>query len=653
MKNNQTANIKKNVEGKLLMRLIFKKLFILTVCLLNIFVISGFEVIGNEYLSPEHLYLDKTSNTIYIGLSTFPGVAVYDIDSTKIKRIIPMPSTVSGVFVDEKENVLYAGSRAKTGKLFVYDLENGKIEMSINTGHGPACLVMSEKENILFVANRFSNNVSVIDLKSRKEINRITVVREPVSISLSPDEKILAVANLLPSQSSLSKYISANVTLIDVKHCSIIKNVGLPNGSFALKDIIFSKDGKYIYVTHLIGRYNVLTNQIEKGWINTNAISILKTETKELYTTVLLDDIYKGAANPCGLNISDDGRFLYVAVSGTHELFVIDLNGMHSRIESTRGKSIMRQTITPVSGTDNNIQLFKNPNTLEQIDVLFEDIQNELGFLVPVRKRIKLTGKGPTHIVCNGEKVFITSYFSDGIDIVELNEGAIDTKFVNIGSKDINESVIRYGEMLFHSAENCFQQWQSCASCHPGEGRADGLNWDLRNDGIGNPKNTKSLLFSHVTPPAMATGIRKNAETCVRAGFKYIQFFYVPENNAIAVDEYLKSLKPVESPYLIDGKLSDSAKKGKKIFEEKGCKTCHSGPYFTDMQTYEIGAKGVYDKQNKWDTPTLIELWRTAPYLHNGKYYSLEDVFKIEKHGLHKNITDDEIKDLTEYLLSL
>ncbi|MHC4147198.1 MAG: cell surface protein, partial [Planctomycetota bacterium] len=79
----------------------------------------------------------------------------------------------------------------------------------------------------------------------------------------------------------------------------------------------------------------------------------------------------------------------------------------------------------------------------------------------------------------------------------------------------------RRGEMLFNDALLCFQSWQSCASCHPSDARVDALNWDLLNDGLGNPKNTKSLLLSHETPPAMITGIRENAEIAVRAGFRH------------------------------------------------------------------------------------------------------------------------------------
>ncbi len=68
----------------------------------------------------------------------------------------------------------------------------------------------------------------------------------------------------------------------------------------------------------------------------------------------------------------------------------------------------------------------------------------------------------------------------------------------------------------------------------------DGMNWDLMNDGVGNPKNCKSLLYSHVTPRNMISGIRESAEVAVRAGFKHIQFYDISEQDAVLVDEYLK-----------------------------------------------------------------------------------------------------------------
>lgn len=634
------------------MQLLIYPFFVLLVLLGGFFANSDFEPITSHYLSPEYMYLDMKNGQLYVGLSSHDGVAVFDTRSNRITEIITMPSPVKGVFYHDASHRLYATAGKYDQCIYVYDLKSKKHLKSIKTGFGPGDIEYSWEREMLFVTNRFSNDVSVIDILNQKEVKRIKANREPVALAISPNDKLLAVANLLPSQAATENYVSAKITLIDIENLDVIENIELPNGSYNLKDIAFSHDGKYIYVTHLIGRYNVLTNQIEKGWINTNALTIIDATSMKYYTTVLLDDIHKGAANPHGLILSENGKKLCISITGTNELFVIDRERMHAQIEQTKAYQATSQTSQAVSGADEKIKVFEGPDQYKPMGIRFEDISKELSFLAPVRKRIPLIGIGPTHLQTNGDKIYISSFFSDGLEIIDPDDNE-SVDFIEIGIKDVKASRERYGELLFHNAEKCFQQWQSCASCHPGEGRIDGLNWDLMNDGIGNPKNTKSLLLSHKTPPAMATGIRADAETGVRAGFKFIQFFDVSEEDAKAVDAYLKSLEPVPSPYLINGKLTKSAKRGKLVFEKAGCIPCHSGPYYTDMQQRDMGDKGKYDKQTTWDTPTLIELWRTAPYLHDGRYSKLDEVFRNGKHGIEKNLTEDEFQDLTIYLLSL
>ena len=143
--------------------------------------------------------------------------------------------------------------------------------------------------------------------------------------------------------------------------------------------------------------------------------------------------------------------------------------------------------------------------------------------------------------------------------------------------------------MYFHDATICFQNWQSCATCHPNDARMDGLNWDLLNDGMGNPKNTKTLLLSHQTPPCMATGIRKNAEVAVRSGVKYILFMEGEDEIYESIDEYLKSLKPSAQSLSSEWQtFCVKRRRGKKIFEEN-CASCHSGEYYTDQKQYKVG----------------------------------------------------------------
>jgi cytochrome c peroxidase len=105
------------------------------------------------------------------------------------------------------------------------------------------------------------------------------------------------------------------------------------------------------------------------------------------------------------------------------------------------------------------------------------------------------------------------------------------------------------------------------------------------------------------------------------------------------------------------GKLSESAMRGQKIFEKAGCASCHSGPLYTDMQKQNVGTGKGLDKDRPFDTPTLVEVWRTAPYLNDGRAATIEEVLTKhntgDKHGVTSNLTETEIKDLAEFVLSL
>jgi cytochrome c peroxidase len=301
-------------------------------------------------------------------------------------------------------------------------------------------------------------------------------------------------------------------------------------------------------------------------------------------------------------------------------------------------------------------------------------VPNDLAFLVGVRQRVRLPQNdlGPRAVVLLGRKAFIANYFSDSLSLVDLGSPRPKPQSIPLLLQPAGASsgglaspldrmpLTRKGEFYFNDAGICFQGWQSCATCHPGQARVDGLNWDLLNDGIGNPKNTKSMLLAHETPPAMSMGVRETAETAVRAGIQHILFTVQPEEVAVAIDKYLKSLKPVPSPLLVNGRLSESARRGEKLFKDRqvGCAACHPPGLFTDLKTYDVGTRARFDQPtDRFDTPTLVEGWRTAPYLHDGSAATMRDVLTTsnphDKHGKTSHLTPQQTDDLAAYLLSL
>ncbi len=158
----------------------------------------------------------------------------------------------------------------------------------------------------------------------------------------------------------------------------------------------------------------------------------------------------------------------------------------------------------------------------------------------------------------------------------------------------------------------------------------------------------------------MSTGVRETAETAVRAGLSHILFSVQSEDVAAALDSYLRSLEPVPSPKLEAGRLSAAAQRGEVVFHSSlvGCANCHSGGLRTDLKAHDVGTTGRFDQgQTFFDTPALVELWRTAPFLHDGSCASLHELVtsrnRDNRHGRTAHLTKAQIDDLVEYLLSL
>jgi cytochrome c peroxidase len=284
---------------------------------------------------------------------------------------------------------------------------------------------------------------------------------------------------------------------------------------------------------------------------------------------------------------------------------------------------------------------------------------NEIPFLTGSRVRVKLpeTDKGPRAVTGAGHSAIVANYFSDTLTAINLSEAKPILQSIPLGPKPAM-SEARKGEFYFHDAGICLQGWQSCSSCHPDGARSDGMNWDLLNDGVGNPKNTRSLLFAHQTGAAMSLGVRKNAEDAVRAGIKYILFSDQPDEVARSIDTYLKSLAPVPSPRLKHGQLSSEAQRGKAVFKRAGCAVCHPPGVFTDSKLHDVGTQAASDKANdRFLTPTLVEVWRTSPYLHDGSAVTVREVITTHnpnnQHGKTSALSAKEIDVLCEYLLSL
>jgi cytochrome c peroxidase len=157
------------------------------------------------------------------------------------------------------------------------------------------------------------------------------------------------------------------------------------------------------------------------------------------------------------------------------------------------------------------------------------------------------------------------------------------------------------------------------------------------------------------------------------------------EDLARALAAYVRTIQAGDSPYDRhqfgdDGALSVDARAGLRLFRGKAnCTACHVGPTLSDEEFHNTGVawrggrflddgryavtKSEADR-GKFKTPTLRELARTAPYMHDGSLETLEDVVNFYSDGARKNpnldpelrplnLSDSEKKRLRAFLRSL
>jgi len=609
------------------------------------------------FLGPIDVVASRDGRTLFVACADAKGIAVVDVATGKVSKSLAMPAEPTGLVLSSDGTTLYVTCASPEGRVCSVDIASGKLAQTISVGHGATGPAISPDGKTLYVCNRFNNNVAVIDLKSR-EIALVPTLREPLAAAVTPDGRLVYVINHLPIERGDEYDVAAEITVIDTA-TNRTETIRLPNGSTVVRGICISPDGKYAYVTHLLSRYQMPTTQLERGWMNTNSLTIIDARQKKRINTVLLDDIDLGAANLWGVACTADGKTICVTHAGTHELSIIDAEALLKKLLSMPATKEEAQKMGREPGRDGVTSLTAS------------DVPNDLAFLRGRRRRVRLydsepwrlperepTVNGPRGLAVVGSKAYVAAYFTDNLPIVDLKSKKDKAgSSIALGPKP-KMSAQRRGEMLFNDATLCHQHWQSCASCHP-DSRIDALNWDLMNDGLGNPKNARSMLLAHKTPPSMSVGDIANAEEAVRYKISH-QLFTVPyQEEDAAIDTFLESLQPVPSPHLARGKLSPAAQRGKKLFFDVkiNCAKCHPEPLYTDLEKHDVGSRGKYDRNDEFDTPTLIECWRTAPYLHDGHYVTVKELLTDGKHGSPNGELDDlspqQIDDLVEFVLSL
>jgi cytochrome c peroxidase len=268
------------------------------------------------------------------------------------------------------------------------------------------------------------------------------------------------------------------------------------------------------------------------------------------------------------------------------------------------------------------------------------------------------------------------------------------------------------GRRLFFDAAFSKGRTLSCASCHnpdlawgDGRVRAHGeggamlplrsptlLNvaWTPRLGWDGKFRDLESVAFAPITSasnmnmPEDALIARLAATPAYASAFAgaFADHAISRRNIEMALATFERGIVSAEAPFDRwaagdERAIGEPAKRGFDLFNGKGrCSACHSGWAFSDASFHDIGvAQGADIGRGKlfptsvkllyaFKTPTLRDVARRAPYMHDGSVPTLEAAIELYNHGGIKRpslselirplgLTDGEKADLVAFLETL
>ena len=206
------------------------------------------------------------------------------------------------------------------------------------------------------------------------------------------------------------------------------------------------------------------------------------------------------------------------------------------------------------------------------------------------------------------------------------------------------------------------------ATCHA-DSHTNGLDFDTMNDGWHDystahersRKKVPSMRRVAKTGPWTWHGWQTSLDEAMIESFtKSMQGTEPSDDEVKEIVAYISSLDYPKNPNRApDGSLTASAERGKRVFEsaKAACNTCHGGPEYTDGKVHDVGLDEPGTRYTGHNPPSLRGAYDKAPYLHDGRAKTLLETLKGD-HSPEKvtglgELTDDELKDLVEYVKSL
>jgi len=589
------------------------------------------------HADPRHLASSPDGRLLVATCAPRRGVAFVDVSMRRMARFVEVPGRPAGVAVSPDGRDV-AVSLEDVDRVLVLEAATGRVRAQLATGASPAGLCYDAPGARLFVAERFAGVVAVIDIASGAVLRRIPAGRDPFTIVRSPDGHTVAAVSRRAELDRPEALPRSLVTLLDGHTGRLIGRVTLPSCHMA-EAAAFTPDGGTLLVPAICVRNRLPILQVARGWVLSSVLAVI--DVGQLRAVVLpLNECNEGFPDPTGVAIEPDGARAWVASGGRDEVAMLDMERLQERARSV------------------------NADEAEHFGWTREYLVRRVPVGANPRAVLALQHAGRA-------RVAVAEPLDDSIALLDADGDLLAR--VAIGAR-IEDDAVRRGARIFHSAQFAFQQSFSCRSCHP-DGHTDGLVYDFDIDGVGrNAVLNRSLRGIAGTGPFKWIGLNPTlAQQCGPRFAKVLTRADPMQDEQLAdLTAYLHSL-PAPRPDRQTGRIEDrdtgAVERGRRLFERVArkdgtpihsagrCVTCHPPPLYTNRRRADVGTRGPSDSTGLFDVPHLTGIARKAPYLHDGRACSLEEIWTLpdvgDRHGAVTDLDKKDLNDLVAFLKGL
>jgi DNA-binding beta-propeller fold protein YncE len=589
--------------------------------------------------SPAGLVVSHDGKKLYIALDDRDEVAEADMATRKVLRRAKVPGGPFGLALDASGKTLFVTCR-QADRLALLDTAMLNETGSLPVGMGPVAVAFCRTVagDRLIVANAMSDDISVISLVPLKELARPAAGREPFAVAATSDGARAFVANRLVGLTSPKTTPASEVTVIDPATARVVRRDALESAH--LSEGVGLDESRSWALTPLVKVRNMVPiTQVAGGWVMSSGLAISDFKRGDS-VQIPLDEANDYFADPSAVAVDVAGHRAFVASGGADVVTVVDLDRLADWLR--KATAAERQ---------------------EAIYDLSLSAEYVLG-RIPTRRNPRQLVLTP-----DGATLLIAERLEDSILVVDAHK-LVPLGRIVLGDGGMDDP-IRRGERMFTTAAYTFQNQFSCRSCHP-DGHVDGLSYDFDGDGIGdNLLDNRSLQGVAGTGPFKWNG--KNPTLEVQCGPRFAKVLMrtdpFPPKQLRDLTTFIQSLPPPRVARNKDGKLTPAQERGRAIFFatktpdgkeiplSRRCVTCHPPPLYSVQLPFNIDSKGKYDSTEAFDTPHLLGVADTAPYLHDGRALGLEELWTIyntnDLHGVSSYMNKIQLNDLVEFLKTL